>query len=125
MNASACIKENTWYKVVAMISENETTATIYDVNGTLIDSTPIAHDKRYISDLVILIADNTEKAVAFKNLRVATLDEPAQPLLEENKKAVNWYELLAPYVTVTILIATAFAALVYKKGKSSHTKSTS
>jgi len=119
MNAFASIKDNVWYTVVARISENETTATIYDVNGTLLESTPLAHDKRYISDLVILIADNTEKAVVFKNLRVSTLDEPLQPLLEGNEKAVNGHELLAPNVAVTILLTITFAAMVYKKRKSS------
>jgi hypothetical protein len=114
MNAFASIKDNTWYKVVARISENETTATIYDVNGTLLDSTPIAHDKRYISDLVILIADNTEKAVAFKNLNIETLSQTTQPI-EGTKKAATESELLVPNVALAILLVTVFAVGVYVK----------
>jgi len=115
MNASACIEENAWYKVAARMSENETTAALYDANGTLVESTPIVYDKIHISDLVILIADNKEKAVAFRNLRFSTLDELSQSLLGGNEKAVNGYELLAPYVVVTILLSAAFAVVIYKK----------
>ena len=122
MNAFANIKDNTWYKVLARMSENETTAAVYDVNGTLLESTPIVHDKSCINDLVILIADNTEKAVAFKNLRVSTLDESLQPLTEENEKTVSAYELLVPYVAFTILLAITFAAVVYEKRKSLRAK---
>jgi hypothetical protein len=35
MNTSACIRDNTWYKVVARISDDEITAELHDTNGTL------------------------------------------------------------------------------------------
>jgi len=115
MNASADITENTWYKVEAMISEDETTATLYDVNGTLLKSTAIAHDKININELVILIADNMDRAVAFKNLKVETLNNPTQPPAspESDKKAANGSELLALYVNLAIFLVAAFAAVVY------------
>jgi len=47
-------------------------------------------------------------------LKVETLDQPAQPL-EDNKNAVNGQELLTPYINLTILLAAAFAAVVYVK----------
>jgi hypothetical protein len=114
MNTSACIRENTWYKVVARISEDEITAELHDVNGTLLESIATTDDAISVSELVILIANNTDRAVAFKNLNVETLNQPAQ-LPEGDKKAPNGSELLAPYVTFTILLATIFAAAVYVK----------
>jgi hypothetical protein len=38
MNTSACIRDNTWYKVVARISDDEITAELHDTNGTLMES---------------------------------------------------------------------------------------
>ncbi len=122
MNASAGIKENTWYKVVAKISENEITAEVHDANGTLLESVAATDDPVRTNELVMLIANNTDRAVAFKNLKVETLDEPAQPspLPEDNEKTADEPDWLTPYLTATILLATIFAAVVYiKKRKKS------
>jgi hypothetical protein len=118
MNASTNIKENTWYKVSARISEDEITADLHDVNGTLMESLTIAHDEIDVSELVILIANNTGRAVAFKDLKVETLNETTQPPetpagAEGDKKAANDSELLAPYVNLAILLVATFAAVVY------------
>jgi hypothetical protein len=118
MNASTNIRENTWYKVSARISEDEITADLHDVNGTLLESMAIAHDEIDVSELVILIANNTDRAVAFKDLKVETLNETTQPPeapegAEGDKKAANGSELLAPYVNLAILLVAAFAAVVY------------
>jgi hypothetical protein len=118
INASAGIRENKWYKVTAKISEEEITAEVYDANGTLLESVEAADDAIKTNELVMLIANNTDRAVAFKNLKVQTLDEPDQPVPEDNEKAVGKPDSLAPYVAVTILLATTFAAVVYKKRKS-------
>ena len=117
INASAGVRENTWYKVVAKISKDEVTAEVHDANGTLLESITATDDATSTNELVMLIANNTDRAVAFKNLRMETLDEPAQPLPEDNEKTKKEPELLAPYVAVAILLATTFAAVVYKKRK--------
>jgi hypothetical protein len=118
MNASANIKEGTWYKVSARISEDEITADLHDENGTLMESLTIAHDGIEVSELVILIANNTDRAVAFKDLKVETLNETkprakAPAGAEGDKKAANDSELLAPYVNLAILLVATFAAVVY------------
>jgi hypothetical protein len=64
---------------------------------------------------VILIADNTKKAIAFKNLRVTTLDDPLQPSLEKNEKAAIEHKMLILYIAVIILLTVIFAAGSYKK----------
>jgi hypothetical protein len=117
INASAGIKENTWYKVVAKISEDEVTAEIDDANGTLLERL-VTDDATRTNELVMLIANNTDRAVAFKNFRVETLDEPTQPLPEGDEKAVKGPDLLTPYAAVAILLAITVAAVVYKKRKS-------
>jgi hypothetical protein len=120
MNASTNIKENTWYKVAARISEDEITANLHDVDGTLLESMTITHDEIDISELVILITNNTDRAVAFKDLKVETLNNPTQPPEdsedpEGDEKAADGSELLAPYVNLAILLVATFAAVVYVK----------
>jgi hypothetical protein len=119
INASTGIRENTWYTVSAKISKDEITAELRDINGTLLESVATREDPVRTDELVMLIANNTDRAVAFKNLKVETLDEPAPLPPEKNEKAVNGYDLLAPYVAFTILLATISAAVIYKKRKSS------
>ncbi|UCF45361.1 MAG: hypothetical protein JSW44_01640 [Candidatus Bathyarchaeota archaeon] len=112
MNASTNIKENIWYKVAARISEGEIIANLHDINGTLLESMIIAPDEIDSSQLVILIANNTERAVAFKNLKIETLNNLIQPA-ESDEKTANDSELLAPYVNLAILLVATFAAVVY------------
>jgi hypothetical protein len=120
MNASTNIKEDTWYKVAASISQDEITADLHNMDGTPIESMTIAHDEINISELLILITNNTDRAVAFKNLKVETLNTPPQPaedakIPEGDEKAADGSELLAPYVNLTILLVATFAAVVYVK----------
>jgi hypothetical protein len=114
MNTSACIKENIWYKVVAKISDDEITAELHDINSTLLESVATTDGATNVNELLILIANNTDRALAFKNLNVETLNQPTQ-LPEGDKKAAAGIELLAPYVTFTILLAIIFAAVFYAK----------
>jgi hypothetical protein len=114
MNVSIGTNENTWYNIVARMSKDEITAELHDVNGTLLESRAIRDDAINISEFGILLANNTDRAIVFKNLKVETLNQPVQPL-EDNKNAVNGHELLAPYINLTILLAAAFAAVIYVK----------
>jgi hypothetical protein len=120
LNTSSCIKEDTWYKVVAKISENEVSAELHDANGTLIESIATKPDAVNVNKLVILLTNNTDRAVAFRNLNIENLNSPAQPP-KKTEKATNITEILAPYAPITILIAAVFAAVFYlKKRKSCH-----
>jgi hypothetical protein len=117
MNTTGCITENTWYKVTAKISENEITAELHDVNGTLIESIATTTDDVNVNELVILIANNTGRAVAFKNLNVETLNQTTPPAESDmgEKKAANVIELLAPHVTFILLIAIIVATAIGAK----------
>jgi hypothetical protein len=114
MNASTEIRENTWYKVVARMSKDEIIAELNDINGTLLELVASRDDAIDISEFALLMANNTDRAVAFKNLKVETLNQTTQ-LPEGNENAVDERDLLAPDVTFTILLATIFAAVVYVK----------
>jgi hypothetical protein len=115
MNASTNIKEDTWYKVSARISEDGVTANLHDENGTIVESMTIANDGIDIDELVILIANNTDRAVVFKDLKVETLNNTVQPPedTESEKEAADGSELLTPYVNLAILLVATFAAVVY------------
>jgi hypothetical protein len=119
LNTSSCIKEDTWYKVVAKISENEVTAELHDANGTVIESIATKPDAVNVNELVILLTNNTDRAVAFKNLNIENLNSTAQPT-EKAEKATNITEILAPYAPLTILIAAVFAVVVYLKKRKNH-----
>jgi hypothetical protein len=112
MNASTSIRENTWYSIVARMSEDGITAELHDANGTLLESRSTRNDAADTSELEILLANNTDRAVVFKNLQVETLNQTVQPP-GNNKNTVNGNALAAPYVDVTILVAAAFAAVIY------------
>jgi len=121
MNASANIRDDTWYKVAARISEDEITADLHDKNGTLIESMTITHDEIDVNELVILIANNTDRAVAFKDLKVETLNELTQPPeapedaadAEGDEKAANDSEFLVLYINLAIILIATFAAVAY------------
>ncbi|MBN1358073.1 Ig-like domain repeat protein [Candidatus Bathyarchaeota archaeon] len=114
VNATSYIKENTWYKLVAKISEDQVNAEVQDTNGTVIERVTTTNNAINVTKLVILLTNNTDRAVAFKNLNVETIDQQVQPA-EEEEKAANWVELLAPYVTFIGLIAAIVAIAVAAK----------
>jgi hypothetical protein len=114
MNTSACIQENTWYKVVARITEDGITAELQDTNGTRLESIATPSDTTNPSELVMVIANNTDRVVAFKNLNIETLNQPPQPP-EDTAKAAAGNELLTPNIALPIILAVIFAAVVYLK----------
>jgi hypothetical protein len=80
MNASLGTRKNTWYKVVAGMSEEEITAELYDKNGTRLQSVATRDDAMSISELAILMAYDTGTVIAFRNLKAETLNQPTQPV---------------------------------------------
>ena len=84
MKASLGTRENTWYKIVARISEDEITAELYAYNGTLLKSIATRDDALSVSELGILMAYDRDTIIAFRNLKAETLDEPTQPAGDKN-----------------------------------------
>lgn len=118
MNVSERIEEGVWYRVAAKITEDEVTAQLQDANGTLLETFEARRDAAGAEGLVMLIANNTERAVAFRNLKTEPLNGSGQLLQGAEGaggyvEAVDYGELLAPYFDVAIVLAVAFAGALY------------
>jgi hypothetical protein len=111
MNASKSIRENTWYTIAATISDNGTIAEIRDINGNILESA-LTKDAANISELGILITNSTDKAIAFRDLKIETLNKPVQPL-DYNINPANEGGLPTPYINLAIVLSSTFAAVVY------------
>jgi hypothetical protein len=115
--ASESIKEDTWYKVIASISESGIAANLYDANGTLVESTVTPYDVTNSSGMVMLITNNVDSAVVFKDFKVQSLNDLTQPP-KSNIGTTNDGEMFTLYVYLSILLVATFAAaVVYVKKK--------
>ena len=117
MNASENIKENAWYNVKESISDNGITANLYNTNGTLIDSMLTPYNATNSNEMIMLITNNVDSAVIFKDLTVQSLNTTTQPP-KSNEKTTNESGSLFPYVSLSILLVATFSvAVVYVKKK--------
>ena len=117
MNATESITENTWYKVTASISENGITANLYNSDGTLIESMATPYDTLNSNEMAMLMTNNVDSAVVFKDLKVQTPNNTTQPP-ENNKKTTGDSGLSTQNVYLLILLVATFAAaVVYVKKK--------
>ena len=117
LNASADIKQNTWYNFTATVSDYGVSANIYDSNGTVIECLQNPNDSAESNETVITIANNVNNAVVFKDLTIQALDNPI-PLVKGNTETSNVVELLFPTVSLSILlVATLSVTLVYVNRK--------
>jgi hypothetical protein len=108
LNTANSVTENTWYKVQARISEDGITAELYDANGMLLESIANKDGAVKASQLVVLLADNKDRVVAFNNLNVEMLNQTNQPAGEAQGIAIGMLAL-------TILLVITFLAAVYKR----------
>ena len=104
MNASEVARENTWYKIEATISKNSTEARLYEMNNTLLENTAPA-DALRVGEMGILMAYRPNAIIAFKNLKVETLDT-REPALPDNavQPESNEFEWL-PYIAGVALLS--------------------
>jgi len=117
MNASENIKENAWYNVQESISDNGINADLYNTNGTLLDSMVTPYNAMTSNETIMLITNNVDSAVIFKNLAVQYLNTTTPPP-KSNEKTTNESTMLILYVGLSILlIATFSVAVIYIKKK--------
>ncbi len=115
VNASENIKENAWYNVTDRISDNAITANLYNTNGTLIESMVNPYNATGCDETIMLITNNLDSAVIFKDLTIQALKSTTQPP-KSNEKTTNVSGLLFLYVSLSILLVAIFSvALVYIK----------
>jgi hypothetical protein len=117
MNASENIKENVWYHVTESMFDNGITTNLYNTNGTLIESMVTPYNATATNETIMLITNNVDSAVIFKDLKVQALSITTQPAKGNGKTT---YEIgsLFLYVSLSILLVATFSvALVYVKKK--------
>jgi hypothetical protein len=116
VNATDSIKENTWYRITAVISDSGITTTIHDMSGAIIESKAVLCDATGANKMVLLIANSIDSAVAFKNLRIQTLNSVDQP--QESLKPTSPAGAI-PYLVISILLVLIVAAAIalYAKKK--------
>jgi hypothetical protein len=121
MNVSESVNQNTWYQLTAKVSENQVTANLNDNEGALIESMEITEEIN-INELVILITDNTDRVVVFKDLKVETLDRQNQ--IAENKEETKTPDrvLIAPFIALLLLLIITFISLTCITHKSAKDK---
>jgi hypothetical protein len=75
------------------------------------------YDTLNSNEMAMLITNNVDNAVVFKDLKVQTPNNTTQPT-ENNKKTTGDSGMLAPYVYLSLLLVATFAAaVVYVKKK--------
>ena len=123
LNASESIQENVWYNVTASVSDSAITANLYDTNGTLTQSMVTPTNSTDSNQAVMLIANNADSAVIFKDLTVKTANITTQ-LPESNSKTTDYVALLLPYVGASIFLiaASTVIAVHFKKKKTNQAK---
>ncbi len=112
LNASDNIKENTWYNVTQIISNKQITTRITDANGTLIDTMTTCSNT-----LAILIANNVDNAVVFKNLQYQNQVNPYQTPLSSPQTIVSDEGYFQYVILAIALISGLSLALLFLKRK--------
>jgi hypothetical protein len=115
-NATANIKQNTWYSVTTKISGNTATTNLSYENGTTIQS---SNNQNIDNSTVLLITNNEDTAIAFKNLTVQTQNPSAQQP-QTTQKPTNIFSTsnLSLYLVAAVLVAaTILSALYVRRAK--------
>ncbi len=115
VNATDHLIENTWYSISSVISMNGIATKLEDANGTVIASKATSYDAGNNS-MILLIANNVDNAVSFKDLNIQTLNTPIQATESSPKPTINHDEITF-YIILTLLLAgiIAIAAAFYLK----------
>jgi hypothetical protein len=123
MNVSSSIERNTWYKAVAKISGDEITTELRGENDTLLETSTVKSDAIDLSKFGIVISCDPSTFIAFKNLKVESLDQQPNALVSVPLPE-NELESLAPYILPVVLLVMACAATYFlRKNRKSQSPS--
>jgi hypothetical protein len=121
IEAFSLVKDDVWYKIEVKISPDQVNIVMRDENTTLLEwinnPNEIAND-----ELVLLLANNTDKSIVFRDLKFEPFYETAQTI-EDNKNGALEPKLIAiPVVSAIILstiiiLVTKWIKIKYKKGR--------
>jgi hypothetical protein len=114
MNVSRSIERNVWYKAVAKISGDEITTELRGENDTLIETSVIKSDAIDMSKFGIVLSCNPSTFIAFKNLKVESLDQQPNALVDMPLPE-NELESLVPYILPVVLLVMACSAIYFHR----------
>ena len=123
MNVSSSIERNIWYKAVAKISGDEITTELRGENNTLLETSTVKSDAIDLSKFGIVISCDHSTFIAFKNLKVESLDQQPTALVSVPLPE-NELESLAPYILPVVLLVMACSATYFlRKNRKSQSPS--
>ena len=115
INASDVAENNRWYKIEATLSRNWTSAKIFEMNNTLLKNIA-APESPDSTQMGILMGYPPNSILAFRNLKVSTLDAAVQtstPKQEQYQRGeFSW---LGVGVAVSAFLAIGLVAFGYAK----------
>ncbi len=112
VNATDNLTENTWYMISSVISMNAMAIKLEDANGTVIASKATSYDAGN-TRTVLLIANNVDNAVSFKDLNIQTLNSPIQAPESSPKPIINHDEIILNIITMLLLAGTLVVAAAF------------
>jgi hypothetical protein len=116
LNVSGNVKEDAWYTITEDESGNQITAYINDANGTFLGSMTTPQ-----SAIAILVANDVDNAVIFKNLQIhAPLVPKGSP--EPAANTPNLSGLLTPYFVLVVIFVVSVLAAVFTLVKKKSSK---
>jgi len=118
INATESIKENTWYKLIATISENKISAFLLNSDGAPLESmSATPQNATNTNQMVLLVTNNRDNAIILKDFTLHSINSTDQ--LQSTKKIVNTDNnsgLVIPASAIPIILVLTFAvATVFVK----------
>ena len=107
IEAFSLVKDDVWYKIEVKIISDQVNIVMRDENETLIDWSNSPNEMA-IDELVLLLANNTDKSVVFRDLKFEPLLDDIQTS-EDNEKIVFDYTLIAISSICAIILIAIFA----------------
>jgi hypothetical protein len=114
INASEFVAKNYWHKVIAKVSAAEVAVDLHDENGISLHSKSQSKCDEDLDELGVVMTYPAGQIIAFKNLKVNGLpqDPPTNP---QNFAQPSGFEILYPYVRISLLLAGAILAVACLK----------
>ena len=118
-NASQKITDNIWYQASTIVSDQGITSNLFNINGTLIESTGINNS---VNDnkTVTLITNNQDNAIVFKDLKIENLNQTQQT--PSPKEITKSSPSIILYVALSILATATVTSVFYINKKKYNTK---
>lgn len=122
VNATSFVRKNMWYNVEAHISQNQTTAKLFDKNSTYLEESAPLNTTTNTREFRILIKYDPESIIVLKRLKAEIPDQPTQ-LVEGGNSSL--LDLLTPLIEIYLfeslmILTVAISLLNYVRKRRKH-----